>query len=62
MDQAVVAPGAGTALGRWAVAGDVQAGVFFVLQRTEVTQQGVLAQSWKDQGSRGPQGRGQEPA
>lgn len=62
VDQAVVAPGAGTALGRRAVAGDVQARVTFVLQRTEVTQQGVLARSWKGQGSHGQQATGQEPA
>lgn len=58
VDQAVVAPGAGTALGRRALAADVQAGDIFVLQRTEVAQQGVLAQSGKDQGGRGQQ----EPA
>lgn len=62
VDRAVVAPGAGTALGRRALAGGVQAGVLFVLQRTEVTQQSVLAQSWEDQGSHGHQARGQEPA
>lgn len=59
MDPAVVAPGAGTALGRRALAGDVGAGIGFVLQGTEVTQEGVLAQSWEDQGQ---QDRGQEPA
>lgn len=62
VDQAVVASGAGTALGRRAAAGDVQAGVIFVLQRTEVTQQGVLALSREDQGGHGQQARGQEPA
>lgn len=62
VDQAIVAPGAGAALGRWTVAADVQASVIFVLQRTEVTQQGLLARSREDQGGHGQQARGQEPA
>lgn len=55
VDQAVVAPGAGAALGRPAGVGDVHAWVFLLQQRTEVTQQGVLAESRKDQSSQGQQ-------
>lgn len=62
VDEAVVAPGAGTALGGWTAAGGVQAGICFVLQRTEVTQQGVLAQSREEQGGHSQQARGQDPA
>lgn len=53
VDAAVVAPGAGTALGRQAAAGGVGAGLPFFLQGTEVTQQGVVAQSGEEQGSHG---------
>lgn len=62
VDEAVMAPGAGTALGGRTAAGGVQAGICFVLQRTEVTQHGVLAQNREEQGGHSQQDRGQDPA
>lgn len=62
VDAAVVAPGAGAALGGRTAAGGVQAGICFELQRTEVTQQGVLAKSREEQGGHSQQARGQDPA
>lgn len=62
VDGAVVAPGAGTALIRQTLACDVGAGLAFLLQRTEVTQQTVQAQSREDQSSCGQQDGVQEPA
>lgn len=58
---AVAASGAGAALTWQTLAGDVGAGLAFMLQGTVVTQQAVQAQSGEDQ-SRGQQDGGQEPA
>lgn len=49
VDGAVAAHGAGTALIRQALAGDVGARLAFVLQGTVVTQQAVQGQAWQDQ-------------
>lgn len=56
---AEAAPGAGTVLVRQTLAGDVGAGLAFVLQRTVETQQAVQGESWEDQ-SCGQQDGGQQ--
>lgn len=62
VDGAVVASGARTALVRQALTRDVWAGLAFVLQRAEVTQQAVQAQIREDQSCCGQQDEGQQPA
>lgn len=60
VDWAVAAPRAGAMLMRQTLARDVGAGLAFVLQGTEVTEQAVQAQSRENQSSCGQQDGGQE--
>lgn len=60
VDRAVVASGAGAALGGQALAGDFGAGLAFGLQRTEVAKQAVQGENGEDQ-RRDDQDEGQEP-
>lgn len=62
VDEAVAACGARAALVTQTLRCDVEAGVAFVLQGTEVTQQAVQAQSREEQDSRSQQYGGQGPA
>lgn len=61
VQRAVAASGVGAALIGETLAGDVEAGLAFVLQGTVETQQAVHAESGQDQ-SRGKQDGGQEAA
>lgn len=60
VEGAVTPPGAGAALVRQTLAGDVGAGLTLVLQGTVVTQQAVQAEAWEDQ-HRAQQDGAQEP-